>query len=70
MQILLQKNSMLDVEKRGVDITLLLNAINDYKEAANLARKKIVIFDPVPLINTSKILQMKTDLPVRFTWRM
>ena len=51
----MKKALMLEVEKRGVDKTLLVNAMNDYKEAANLARKRITTFDPVPLINALKM---------------
>jgi len=60
--IFMKKALMLDVEKRGVDRALLVNAMNDYKEAANLTRKKITIFDPVPLINALKMFLNKGEL--------
>ncbi|MCP4253139.1 MAG: trypsin-like serine protease [Candidatus Scalindua sp.] len=50
-----KKALMLDVERRDVDKTLLVSAMNDYKTAASLAREKITIFDPVPLINALKM---------------
>ncbi len=50
-----KKALMLDAGKRDVDRALLVNAMNDYKKAASLARKKITIFDPVPLINVLKM---------------
>ena len=53
--IYLKKALRLDVEKGDVDKALLVNAMNDYEQAAGLARKKIVIFDPGPLIDTLKM---------------
>ncbi len=53
--IYVKKALMIDVEKRDVDRDLLVNAMKDYKEAANLTSKKIAIFDPVPLINALKM---------------
>ncbi len=53
--IYVKKALRLDVGKREADKALLINAMNDYKEAADLARKKIVIFDPGPLIYSLKM---------------
>jgi hypothetical protein len=40
--------------------------MNDYKEAANLSRKKITIFDPAPLINALKIFVNEGELASAF----
>jgi len=53
--IYVKKALRLGVEKRVVDKVLLINAMNDYEQAASLARKKIVVFDPEPLIDTLKM---------------